>query len=422
MRELLEQLGVLGEDKFDADGAQFKRKLSLLMAKRPVHASESVFRLSVDMYQLKAAAIIETSSGPNDLFVRAGNETFLIVYPLLPRRESRLKAAKLHRTVEGELLDAAVDLQELTLDAEGSVKSVRCPDLDTLVSEMIAESEAAAENQVDIGRPFAINEDGPARHELVGVDFIHRPMLTLHTKIVSTFSVVPVCQSGSNHFKSGYDVLSNPGNPHELLDLDQLTLRHTIAELNQLITAGGRSLFVVPVHFETLANPRRAREYSHFGLEKLAGLEKRIVFEIVGLPNKVPQARLVELVGVLAPTSRSVIARFPSDTFEFMDHRSAGLHAVGIDVYGSAKRERTLLADMERFADMARKGRLKSYVQGVRTLSMLTAAISAGFDYVSGHALGKPCLHAEDIRTFQIGEMYRLNNTAPAVTAALSAA
>ena len=406
MLELLEKLGAAGRAGSDPERAQFAQRLQSVLARRNGQTDKIAYHVGIETHHLKAAEIIEHNLSANDFYVRAGDNAFIIVYPMLRRRDSRLKAAMLRRTLESELSDATVDLQEATLDSSGVLAFAPCPDLDSLISELIRESEAAAEQDID--GPSTASPDKPApRLQLEGIGFVYRPMLTLQTKMVSTFIVVPTREIGRNRFESGYQVLNNPGDASEILELDQMTLVSTVAELKQLMGSGGRSLFAVPVHFETLASSHRGREYAQLCGSKLAGLEKRIVFEIEGLPDRAPQSRLAEIVAKLAPTSRAVIARFPSDSCDFFDYRTSGLHAVGIDVYSSSKGERELMGEIDRFVETARKSRLKSYIQGIRSLSLLTAAISTGFDYIAGHALGAACPHAQDIKAFEMGESYR---------------
>jgi hypothetical protein len=417
MRNLLAKLGAFADQPtnaplaFDADRMAFSRRLDELLARRGGKPDEIAYRIGAAATTARIATAIEQSLGPNDLFVHVEEGFFLLVFPLLDRWESRLKAAKMRRDIEQKLAGIEIELEEASLAGPDKVVFAPCADLDSLVAAMLHESEsgvkspaaavAGSKSSAPIGEAYASGQ------RLTGIDFVYRPMLTLQTNIVSTFLVVPVREVSAGHFDSGYRVLLNSTDPFEIFDLDQLTLTQTSLELRRFIDSGGRSLFALPVHFETLASQRRCRDFCQLAAEKLAGIEKRIVFEMVGLPDKIPQARLVNLVTALSPHARTVIARFPSDSFEFMDYRSTGLHAVGIDVYESSKRERTLMGEIDRFVDTARKSRLKSYIQGVRSLSMLTAAMSGGFDYIAGHALGQPCTRAENIKTFQLSEMHR---------------
>jgi hypothetical protein len=404
MLKLLEALGIGPSKEFDADRADFIHRLKTLLARRGPQGQDLAYRLTIEENTKIVAAMIEQSLGENHLSLQVSDTVFVIVYPTLGAREARLTAARMRVMVEAALSGSSVRLEEASLDRDGALKVEPCADLATLVTQLIQATEASAQKEET---PADTDRRDDPRTDLSGIKFVYRPMLTLQTKIVSTFTVVPIREVTSGRFESGYSVLDNPRDPGSILTLDQFTLKRSVAELKKLIADGGRSLFAVPVHFETLANPQRSVEYGRLCAEQSEAIQKRFVFEVVGLPGKVPQARLVQIVTPLLPVARAVIGRFPSDNFEFLEYRSSGLHAVGIDVYQTNKRERTLMTEMDRFVEMARKSRIKTYVSGVRSLSLLTAAISAGFDYISGHALGAALARAADVKTFQMDESYR---------------
>ena len=400
MLKLLEALGVHPAKEFDGDRAEFFRKLKIILARRGAHAQDLVFRLTTYTNERLVAGVIARSLGANHLSLAIDSRVFLLIYPLLGAREARLTAARARTMVEAALSGETVELDEISLGRNGMIETTPCPELNSLIDQMISESETSAKPTSNAESTDRVGAEFPE------VNFVYRPMLTLQTKIVSTFIVMPVREVAPKRYESGYEVLDNPHDPASILALDQFTFKRSLTELKTLIASGGRSLFAVPVHFETLANPQRSTEYVRLCAEQSEAIQKRFVFEIVGLPGKVPQARLVQLVAPLLPVARAVIGRFPSDDFEFLEYRSSGLHAVGIDVYQTGKRERNLMTDMDRFVEMARKNRIKTYISGVRSLSLLTAAISGGFDYIAGHALGPTCPKAEDVRTFQMDESY----------------
>ena len=132
----------------------------------------------------------------------------------------------------------------------------------------------------------------------------------------------------------------------------------------------------------------------------------RIVFEMVGLPENIPQPRILELSAVLRNHSRAIIARFSPEHGNFPAYRAAGLHAVGIDVFSMGKTENMMVKDMEKFVKNAKQNELKTYIHGIRSISLLTAAISIGFDYLDGYALGSVVDQAQDIRGFSMADAY----------------
>jgi hypothetical protein len=243
--------------------------------------------------------------------------------------------------------------------------------------------------------------------EFDGIRYIFRPMLAVRTKIISTFLCIPIRTVQGRLCVSGYEVLgTQTPHPGQYLALDICTLRRVGLELSRMGKTSEKSLVGIPVHFETLADLRRRREYIRRSDEVIGSHQDRVVYEIVGLPDGIPQVRLVDLVSSLRPIARAVIARFTPEHRDFPAFRTAGLHAVGIDVYGTVKREETLMREMESFATAANQNRLKTYVLGIRSISLYTAAVASGFDYAAGHALTSIAEAAEGAYVYRLETPY----------------
>ena len=84
----------------------------------------------------------------------------------------------------------------------------------------------------------------------------------------------------------------------------------------------------------------------------------------------------------------------------------AGLHSVGMDVFETEKSEKEIMNEMSEFVFNARKNQLKTFIQGVRSISLFTAAVTTGFDYISGYALSSVLESAEDVHAFKLDMPY----------------
>ncbi len=237
--------------------------------------------------------------------------------------------------------------------------------------------------------------------------FVYRPLLAVRTKAISTFLAIPIREIQPGRFLSYYDVLDAPSDPAWIQELDLLTLLQVGSELERLVQSQGRSLLAVPVHFESLASPDRRRKYVDFAANVFSGRRKRVIFEILGLSDGFPQARIAEIASALAPHGRSVIARFSPRRAGFDGFRAAGIHAVGVDAFSIAESEAAFMRETDLFAAKARRAGLKSYMEGVRSRSLLTAAICAGFDYAAGYAFSPALAAAEDIKRYRLDAPYR---------------
>lgn len=358
---------------------------------------------SLDKIHIKTDSIIKAQLSSRDLFIRRDDVGYIVVFDSLPRLQGHLKANMLNEEIARALVgvEEASNLtcvMDVAVDAKGEVVISKAPDKDQLISELVSKA--------DQDRTAPIQSVSDASVMLGDVEFIYRPMLVTRTRVVSTYVCIPVRKDKLGQYLSGYGVLGTSPSAQELSDLDHLTQHVAAAELEKLITKHARSLIALPVHFETLASVQRRMKYMANIEAIMRNHTDRIVFEMVGLPESIPQPRILELTSALRRSSRAVIARFSPDHGNFPAYRTAGLHAVGIDVFSQTKSERSLIKDMESFVENAKENQLRTYAHGIRSISLLTAAICAGFDYLDGYALSSVATGALDVHGFSLAAPY----------------
>ena len=332
-------------------------------------------------------SIMATRLSDQDMYIQRDSESYLIVFGSLTRKEAQFKCTIigeeiLRRLVGRESVNDLVDIKTVQVADDGKVRFKDLPRIENLLEE-VAE-------QVDHFETAGKVDHASTQAKIAGCDsirFIFRPMLAVRTKMISTFMCIPIRTLRGQLCVSGYDVLGDHAIPGQFLELDLVVLEKVAYELNRLGEKREKSLVGLSVHFETLADLRRRTRYLHRCSESIDGNADRVVFEVVGLPDGIPQVRLVDLVSSLRPYARAVIARFTPEHRNFPAFRTSGLHAVGIDIYASLKREDVLMREMDNFAQAANRNKLKTYVSGIRSLSLYTAVVAAGYDYAAGHAL-----------------------------------
>ena len=237
------------------------------------------------------------------------------------------------------------------------------------------------------------------------VDFIFKPMLAINSKIVSTFLCMPV-RPIPGGFVPDTTACRLPRTNPAIFDLDVLTLNKGAEALDNLFKTDKKSLIAIPVHFETLAKRTRRIKYMELCAEHFDNRERRIVFEVCGLPDGIPQSRLTELATELHNHARSVLTRVAMDHKVFKGYHESNVHAVGIDVYKHAGNERDVMERIRAFLKVAKYHRLKTYIIGIDTISLYSAAIAEGFDYIAGYALANSVASAEDIYKFELETPY----------------
>jgi hypothetical protein len=218
-------------------------------------------------------------------------------------------------------------------------------------------------------------------------------MWDLRQDVISTFLNVPEIGYASS------DIADS-------IDLDTRTLQKVTADLHEVIAAGRALLLAVPVHYPTLASGHYRDAYL-----RLCRLVPRprgsfIVFELVDVPEGIPQTRLVELVGMVKPFARAILLRLPLENKLFKQARDARISAVGADLTHRVEPETDTIASMHRFVQAASGAGLRTYVHGVRSTSLASAAAGAGFDYVDGDSVTSVMNLPDRIFRFGIRDLY----------------
>lgn len=351
---------------------------------------------------------VESHMSATDACTPYTDTSYLVVYARSSRREIQLKCSLIARELARKLIGTEAAYNEIRIkraavDDAGRIAFNEVADIGTAVNGPSDRPSVKDERRL-IAEPQLWTDDVIDRD---GIRFIYRPLLTLRGMVVSTYICLAVKQDSAGFFFSGYELLPDPFNALQITDLDLLTLATAATELSCMAETGTKALLSLPVHFETIANNRNRTRHIDYCRKHLKKYADRLVFELVGLPEGVPQVRLVELVGMLRPLARAVIARFMMDRKSFDLCRSAGLHAVGVDIHYCREDEASVMRQFNRFAEAANKERLKTYVHGIHTISLNTAAIAAGFDYVDGYAITSVAKSPMSARRYDLHSMYR---------------
>jgi len=352
--------------------------------------------------------IIEDRISPHDMYTLYKDLSYLVVFADLHKDEAQLKCSLIAQEISNRLIGTQkavnfTDISTLAAKEDGEVYFQVMPSIDDLAGKLEEiskkDNREAAQNAIDV--PISVVTDFETiRH-------IFRPLWQVRAKIVSTFICVPIQMREDGSYVCGYDVLADPTNSADIARLDIYNLKATVRELIALHEQDKPALLSTPVHFETLAGLQRRIDFANLSGRLLDGIEDHMVFELVEMPEGVPQARIADFVGALRPHARAVTAKFSIDHTDFESYKTAGLHAVGVDIYADTRKEAEIMRLMDRFVELANKNDLKTYIHGVNSLSLRTAAITSGFDYIDGYALTSVVEKAEGAYPLDLEASYR---------------
>lgn len=183
-----------------------------------------------------------------------------------------------------------------------------------------------------------------------------------------------------------------------------------------LAAAAGSPRFIgMPIHQTTLTDDALRTQVFAPYLALPEAARRQAIFEVVAIGAECSRLRLGSVLQPLAGTAKAVIGRFHISQTDFSDLRHAGFAAVGTDISLSQRAEAELLPMLSAFATAAEAARLPTYVQGLVSLSLKTAAQAAGFHTVAGTPLADPLADDLGAFPFSFDEMY--GHAVAAVTA-----
>ncbi|KZD05873.1 hypothetical protein [Oceanibaculum pacificum] len=329
-----------------------------------------------DKVQLLAEAAIRKHTTPVDVFLTIDEERMVILFGRSTREEADDKSARIAREIN-EKLSGVSGIQDglvtcralvLELDRDSAAETLTTPEgLDQTV-------EAAQRSAEQAERESFQKLESELR-------ITYWPMANVRKRLISAYAaslVLPVWKTSGEERERRTGVFE--------CELDCYAMIHAG---EALVRAGHsrRALLLVPVHFETLAvKPFRTQLIA--ACQMLPRISsRRMLLDVVDLPEGVPQGRLHTLFSYVGPFFAGFVARQPlgfRSPQRFVGLKMLAIAADGSHV-GTPKRDE--YEQMQGFAAAAEKAHMRSVFYGAATFEAATAAKRARFDYIQGAAV-----------------------------------
>ncbi|WP_428248294.1 hypothetical protein [Ferrovibrio sp.] len=370
---------------------------------------------------------IQRACGPDDLHLVYDDLSFLIIFSNLSKEQAQLRCIEIVEDITRRLLGEgispeATEISTGVFEADGSLIFTAISKND-LVAKLTGQygldtqnpATAAADDPVEveadagatIGQPDFSPFQIDRQKALASIQVLYQPMWNLrHKAIVSYFATA----SARNVFsKNLWDDMVRRNFSHVLssLEVDIYVAQTALRTFANRIAQGPRIMIGWPVHFETLANRASRNTFIEFCREIPESIRQLLTMEVDGLPEGIPNSRVLEIVSVLRPFCRVLIIRVPAEFKRFDSFNSSRIGGVGFSLSGLPVRDSQRMAMMDRFVGDASRAGLRSYVHGLSTRAQLLAAATAGFEWVNGAAVGEPSEDLGQARHFVIGDIYR---------------
>lgn len=168
----------------------------------------------------------------------------------------------------------------------------------------------------------------------------------------------------------------------DLATIDLATLHYAGLYLPRLDAPAARPL-IVPVSFRTMAANKGRQALIAAAGEAQGRLKRGLLIELVDVDRGTPQARLIEVCGLLRTLCRGVFARVQAGQDEMALFREARLAGVTLDAADYAGDDARLAAAMLDLGKQAKGQTPLIAVQGLTSQVMFAVAETAGLTHAS---------------------------------------
>ncbi len=162
-------------------------------------------------------------------------------------------------------------------------------------------------------------------------------------------------------------------------------------------------IVIIPAHASTVRRIESGSQY--LGLCNTIPQESRkfMVWEIIHRTTDTPSPTSCE---AMKRFCRAIVFRLDENWSDFSILAGTEIHGVGFDCFGSRSTEDQLIAAMNRFTERAEPSGIWTFVSGVGSKSLATAAVCAGVDYLYGDAIVAPTDAPQGIHQFALEDIF----------------
>lgn len=315
-----------------------------------------------------------------DVYTRKGDENYILCFATLDKVQAERKTKAIVEEIKGILLREVPEAGQLrighrmtemdpshALKGGGSLLETIAASLESVKQE--------AEDVYERQRRLLLEEASvvfspvwnPARRSIV----LYRCLLDDWTsrntlQNLATFSEPEVLQQA-------------------ISDLDFLILGRAIHTLHSVLQSNSKTVLLVPVHFQTLAQKARREEYLSLCQKMPKPYSRFLLFETYGVPSQAPTSRVLQVVKALQPFGNGLVVSVPLTEdralFELGTSGIYGVTAALPEIAGNGS------GPLAKFVTAATAAGLRTFANGARSIGVAKAAVEAGFDYIDGEAI-----------------------------------
>ncbi|WP_247894493.1 hypothetical protein [Azospirillum sp. B510] len=335
----------------------------------------------------QAERLLNRHLPPSDVWLRADEANYLIVFATLDRQSAELicgrVVSELHRLMLGNNDTGSITVRSVVTEFDGNI-AVEEASFDQLIAKAlqqgIATSTSIEPETVDHHRDVTVPQEVESFHP----NICFRPVFDVAHKVLSTY----VCHldDGTKRTLSAFPADDLRGEEYRFL-ADSAILMQSVEIHGDLHKNNFRYIQNLVIHFSTISIARYRRDYIALCHSIPVHLVPFMVFVLHGVPMGVPYGRIAEIMTVLKPYARAVLVLFDDGAPNLAAFAQAGVRGLGIIVQPGEPEARAATR-VHNFGTHVRRHGMVFFVDGIRTATMLRVAEEAGASYVAGPLVG----------------------------------
>lgn len=169
--------------------------------------------------------------------------------------------------------------------------------------------------------------------------------------------------------------------------MDCAMLRQVIRDIDSGLVDDLSAVLVAPINYSSVSSARNRSMVIQTMASLPEKLHGRLQLEIINIDANTWSSRISEAVSFLKTHCGAITLRLPPRYRYLSDLKQAGVYAVGHDVGELKLREANIFGELENLCAMADLTRIKIFLSGVNSMSLVSGALGAGVTYMDGSVI-----------------------------------
>jgi hypothetical protein len=332
-------------------------------------------------------AMLRQQLGPSDFFAPLNDVAYLVTMPSADREDAEVSCLRIAFDLYTSYLGQCdVGGLQVYRAAEGEGDVIR---LDSIPRDRIGAIAARAGIPDAVHtprgqRPVLEVRAAPDERALSEFEPQFLPIWDTKNGAVTSYACVP------HHlaFANGTPVMLHDLEARERTKVELICLRQGVAALIRHLERGERFLMTLRVAFDTLSSPIARMEFAGICRDLPSDLRQYLLFELVAVPEGVPQGRLADLMTSLRPYAKALRVQIPAGCHNYFPYQGLALQAIGLDLARLKTSGKDVPAEIMRLSAAARRLAFATFLEGVSDLAALKTARESGAQFLSGELIG----------------------------------